>query len=201
MSLGSVLKVRLSLKGRPIRSFTFSQKEVVIGRDPDSDIFLDNAGVSRNHARFELTPAGYMVEDLGSANGTYLNDELITKKRVADDDIVRVGKFALWLNLGEDQRTKAAADKKLSPSVNEGTVVLSNTQLDRMLNSIKSNEEQAAFEPEIVRNPQPGLAATSAPAPRKTFTWAIAVALLAGTAFGTLVAWVLLNRMASPVSN
>jgi|RhiMethySRZTD1v2_1073278.scaffolds.fasta_scaffold04726_7 pSer/pThr/pTyr-binding forkhead associated (FHA) protein len=191
MSQGSVLKVRLSLKGRPIRSFTFSQKEIVIGRDPESDIFLDNAGVSRNHARFELTPAGYMVEDLGSANGTYLNDELVTKKRVADDDIVRVGKFALWLNLGEDQRAKAAADKRLSPSVNEGTVVLSNMQLDRMLNSIKANEEQVALEPppEFAARPL----ASPERANRKT-VWAIGSALLAGIAIGTLVAWILLNR-------
>lgn len=197
MSQGSVLKVRLSLKGRPIRSFTFHQKEVVIGRDPDADIFLDNAGVSRNHARFELTPGGYVLEDLGSANGTYLNDELITKKRVDDDDIVRVGKFALWLNLGEDQRAKAAADRKLSPSVNEGTVVLSNTQLDRMLNSIKTTEEQAVFEPEVVRHSQLAHAATAEPAPRKPLVWVVSVALLAGIAIGTLVAWILLNRATS----
>ncbi|HET9886475.1 MAG TPA: FHA domain-containing protein, partial [bacterium] len=191
----SVLKVRLSLKGRPIRSFTFSQKEIVIGRDPESDIFLDNAGVSRNHARFELTPAGYMVEDLGSANGTYLNDELVTKKRVADDDIVRVGKFALWLNLGEDQRAKSAAEKRLSPSVNEGTVVLSNMQLDRMLNSMKANEEQAAFEPQEEFAPQVARSrATSEPANPKKIGWIVGAALAAGIAIGTLVAWILLTR-------
>lgn len=148
MSQGSVIKVRLTLKGRPIRSYTFAQKEVTIGRDPESDIFLDNAGVSRNHAKFELTPGGYIVEDLGSANGTFLNDEQVAKKQVADDDIVRVGKFALWLNLGEDQRTKSSgADKRAVANADQGTVVLSNDQIDRMLTSIKADEDDAMFEP------------------------------------------------------
>jgi pSer/pThr/pTyr-binding forkhead associated (FHA) protein len=197
MSQGSILKVRLSLKGRPIRSFTSNQKEVLIGRDPDSDIFLDNAGVSRTHARFELTPAGYIVEDMGSANGTYLNDELVTKKRVDDDDIVRVGKFALWLNLGEDQRAKAAADKRLSPSVNEGTVVLSNTQLDRMLSSLKANEDQGELESEQLHRPSAS-APTAPPSNRKFLLFAIFTALLAGVAIGIWAAWILLNRAAPP---
>jgi len=190
---GSILKVRLSLKGRPIRSFTFNQKEVVIGRDPESDIFLDNAGVSRNHARFELTPGGYVVEDLGSANGTYLNDELVTKKRVADDDIVRVGKFALWLNLGEDQRAKMAHDKKLSPDANEGTVVLSNTQLDRMLDSIRANEEQASLQSEPAAQPAPSHASVDSVSRRSIIVIA-AAALLAGVAGGALIAWMVLSR-------
>jgi pSer/pThr/pTyr-binding forkhead associated (FHA) protein len=197
MSQGSILKVRLSLKGRPIRSFTFNQKEILVGRDPDSDIFLDNAGVSRTHARFELTPAGYVVEDMGSANGTYLNDELVTKKRVDDDDIVRVGKFALWLNLGEDQRAKAAADKRLSPTVSEGTVVLSNMQLDRMLSSLKANEDQSVHESEHL--PKPSAAPSTAPSSnRKFLLFTIFTALLAGAAIGIWAAWILLNRAAPP---
>ncbi len=196
MSQGSVIKVRLTLKGRPIRSYTFAQKQVTIGRDPESDIFLDNAGVSRNHAKFELTPGGYVVEDLGSANGTFLNDEQVAKKHVADDDIVRVGKFALWVNLGEDQRTKAGgSEKRASATTDQGTVVLSNGQIDRMLSSIKADEDDALLEPA----PSPYAAAAErrpayAGAGKGSLVLAACGSFLVGVAAGAAVMWLILTQ-------
>jgi pSer/pThr/pTyr-binding forkhead associated (FHA) protein len=193
MSQGSVLKVRLSLKGRPIRSYTFSQKAVSIGRDPDSDIFLDNAGVSRNHAKFELTPGGFVVEDLGSANGTFLNDEQITKKSIADDDIVRVGKFALWLNVGEDQRTKNSGSKKASATADQGTVVLSNDQIDRMLTTIKADEDDAMFQPEPApRGPREY--GESLGGKKGALVFASAASFLLGVVVGAGAAWIILTQ-------
>jgi predicted component of type VI protein secretion system len=192
MSQGSVLKVRLSLKGRPIRTYTFSQKEILIGRDPESDIFLDNAGVSRTHARFELTPAGFVVEDLGSANGTFLNDELVAKKRIADDDIIRVGKFALWVNIGEDQRSKGPADKKPNANADEGTVVLSNTQIDRMMSAIRANEEEAALAPTPAPAPSIGpIRVPTAPAAyRKTLIWVASASFSLGAILAGFTVWI-----------
>jgi pSer/pThr/pTyr-binding forkhead associated (FHA) protein len=192
MSQGSVLKVRLSLKGRPIRSYTFAQKQISIGRDPESDIFLDNAGVSRNHAKFELTPGGFVVEDLGSANGTFLNDEQIAKKSVADDDIVRVGKFALWLNLGEDQRTKSASSKKVSTTQDQGTVVLSNDQIDRMLSTIKADEEDALLEPAPTARVRESQSASARG--KGAVILASAVSFLVGAAVGAVLVWLVLTQ-------
>ena len=45
------LHVRVSLKGTQLHAYTFSKSEVIIGRAPDSDIVLDNPGVSRQHAK------------------------------------------------------------------------------------------------------------------------------------------------------
>ena len=59
----SPLQLHLSLKGRPIRDYTFVRETVSIGRDPQADIFLDNAGVSRNQARLLRTPDGWVIED------------------------------------------------------------------------------------------------------------------------------------------
>jgi pSer/pThr/pTyr-binding forkhead associated (FHA) protein len=195
MSQGSVLKVRLSLKGRPIRSYTFSQKQVSVGRDPDSDIFLDNAGVSRNHAKFELTAGGFVVEDLGSANGTFLNDEQISKKQVADDDIVRVGKFALWLNIGEDQRAKnAAGGKKVSTTADQGTVVLSNDQIDRMLSTIKADEEDALLEPsDSPRGMRDDREARSRGG-KLPLAIASSASFLIGVAVGAVLVWLVLTQ-------
>ncbi|MBV9487906.1 MAG: zinc-ribbon and FHA domain-containing protein [Frankiaceae bacterium] len=65
------------------------------GRGPDSDIFLDDVTVSRRHALFTRTGGGFVVEDLGSLNGTYLNRERIDKAPVGNGDEVQIGKFRL----------------------------------------------------------------------------------------------------------
>lgn len=49
----------------------------VIGRQPDCDIPVPSEEVSRNHARLKITPDGVRVEDMGSANGTYINGKRI----------------------------------------------------------------------------------------------------------------------------
>jgi pSer/pThr/pTyr-binding forkhead associated (FHA) protein len=65
------------------------------GRHPDSDIFLDDVTVSRRHAQFTRTDDGFVVSDVGSLNGTYLNRERIEQAPVHNGDEVQVGKFRL----------------------------------------------------------------------------------------------------------
>jgi pSer/pThr/pTyr-binding forkhead associated (FHA) protein len=65
------------------------------GRGPDSDIFLDDVTVSRRHAVFNRDADGFVVEDVGSLNGTYLNRERIDKARLGNGDEVQIGKFRL----------------------------------------------------------------------------------------------------------
>jgi uncharacterized OB-fold protein len=65
------------------------------GRHPESDIFLDDITVSRRHAEFQRGDAGYVVRDVGSLNGTYLNRERIDEDRLANGDEVQIGKFKL----------------------------------------------------------------------------------------------------------
>ena len=65
------------------------------GRHPDSEIFLDDITVSRRHAEFVRQGAGYVVRDVGSLNGTYLNRERIEDRPLANGDEVQIGKFKL----------------------------------------------------------------------------------------------------------
>jgi pSer/pThr/pTyr-binding forkhead associated (FHA) protein len=65
------------------------------GRHPESDIFLDDVTVSRRHAEFRRTSAGFEVRDVGSLNGTYLNRERIDATALAGGDEVQIGKFRL----------------------------------------------------------------------------------------------------------
>lgn len=65
------------------------------GRHPESDIFLDDITVSRRHAEFVSNDDGYMVRDVGSLNGTYVNRERIEEATLSSGDEVQIGKFKL----------------------------------------------------------------------------------------------------------
>lgn len=75
--------------------FLLDADEVSTGRHPSSDIFLDDVTVSRRHAVFLRTPEGYVVQDVGSLNGTYVNMKLVDSAPLRTGDEVMVGKFRL----------------------------------------------------------------------------------------------------------
>ncbi len=75
--------------------FLLDTGEVSAGRHPDSDIFLDDVTVSRRHALFRRTPDGYLVADVGSLNGTYVNRDRIDEILLSGGDEVQIGKYRL----------------------------------------------------------------------------------------------------------
>lgn len=64
-----------------------------IGRHPESDIFLNDVTVSRHHCRFLVSDDSITVEDSGSTNGTYVNDQRIDTAMLSPGDEVLVGRF------------------------------------------------------------------------------------------------------------
>jgi hypothetical protein len=65
------------------------------GRHPESEIFLDDVTVSRRHAEFVRSPGGFIVRDVGSLNGTYVNRERIDESSLTGGDEVQIGKYRL----------------------------------------------------------------------------------------------------------
>jgi HD-GYP domain-containing protein (c-di-GMP phosphodiesterase class II) len=90
---------------------------ISIGRSSQCDLTLTHQLVSRNHA--EIAPNGsmYMVRDLGSVNGTYLNGRLVSSAELQDGDQITVGDFTLRFNLAEE----------MSPSTDGFVVMYSST--------------------------------------------------------------------------
>lgn len=66
-----------------------------VGRDPLSDIFLDDITVSRRHAEVRREGSRYSIRDTGSLNGTYLNRRLVDDVELQEGDEVQIGKFKL----------------------------------------------------------------------------------------------------------
>ncbi|MFG1775675.1 FHA domain-containing protein [Micromonospora sp. NPDC049051] len=77
-------------------SVRVSPERQVIGRAPTADIVVHDAHLSRRHAEVWLTGEGATLADLGSTNGTWLNDRRITGvERLADGDVIRLGRTEL----------------------------------------------------------------------------------------------------------
>ena len=74
-----------------------------IGRHPDSDVFLDDVTVSRRHVEVERTRKCFVVRDVGSLNGTYVNQRQIDGDyQLENGDELQVGKFKLVFLAGTE---------------------------------------------------------------------------------------------------
>jgi FHA domain/zinc-ribbon domain len=94
VSGGAALVIRTG-GGRSGESFPLEAERMTIGRRPDSDIFLDDVTVSRDHALLVRRGPDYFLDDCGSLNGTYVNRRRIESHRLTDGDELQVGKYKL----------------------------------------------------------------------------------------------------------
>ena len=91
---GAALVIR-SGGGRVGESFPLASDRATIGRRPDSDVFLDDVTVSRDHALLVKRNGEFYLDDLGSLNGTYVNRRRIESQKLADGDELQIGKYKL----------------------------------------------------------------------------------------------------------
>lgn len=76
--------------------FSLTERPVSIGRASDNHIVIQDANVSRYHARIELLGAGYLLKDLGSTNGTLVNGTRIGEHRLKHGDTITVGTTKIY---------------------------------------------------------------------------------------------------------
>lgn len=84
------------------RRIALGYQEFAIGRSSRSDLPLEQESVSRNHARISRDQGGWTLYDLGSTNGTYVNDRPIQQKRLADGDQIKIGRSILKFMTGNN---------------------------------------------------------------------------------------------------
>lgn len=100
--------------------FNLFPGEAVAGRNPDCQIPLDVQGISRRHFIIHLNETGAAVEDLGSSNGTFLNNQKVEgKKPLSRGDTIKIGAIALkYLPKGDTERL--TYDKLLEDANTDG---------------------------------------------------------------------------------
>jgi two-component system, cell cycle response regulator len=74
------------------KKFNLSRPQIIIGRSSKADIQIDQEAVSRNHCKIINTGNAILLRDIGSTNGTYINDEMVDEYVLRDGDFIKVGR-------------------------------------------------------------------------------------------------------------
>ena len=86
------------------QTHSFMIEEIIIGREPTCDLQISDDTVSSKHARVFFENNQWWVEDLGSSNGSYLNEMLVSTPTVLTiGDLLRFGKIKIEINITHDQ--------------------------------------------------------------------------------------------------
>jgi hypothetical protein len=82
-------------------TFMLSEGTTTVGRRPESEIILDDVTVSREHCQFKVGADDLSVEDLGSTNGTYVNENRVDQADLNPGDQVIIGRFQFLVARGD----------------------------------------------------------------------------------------------------
>lgn len=88
-------EIIVKLGDNVVHKYFFDKDIINIGRARDNDIVIENLAVSRNHARIRRVDGKYILTDLNSANGTFVNGVRITKTEIMHNDVITIGKHNL----------------------------------------------------------------------------------------------------------
>ena len=93
-----MLKILLKLKDKELKTLETDKQEIMIGRNENNDIHINNLGASKVHARIFRRNGEYIIEDLKSTNGTLLNNKSIITAKLTGNDVVTIGKHDLFIS-------------------------------------------------------------------------------------------------------
>ena len=128
-------KLILRFEQNILKEVSLTQDTLTIGRLPDNTLQIDNLAVSAHHAKIYWDHDHYVVEDLGSLNGTYVNNQRVGKATLKSGDQMTIGKhFVQFKDEGQRVPATKPAEKPgpATPKL-EATVVLDTRQTQDMI--------------------------------------------------------------------
>ncbi|WP_159915326.1 FHA domain-containing protein [Pantoea sp. 18069] len=87
----------ISIDGAVIKEVALTKERTTLGRRPYNDIVISNLAVSGEHALLHCTAGRVSIEDLHSTNGTYVNQQRITRQEIHHGDLLHIGQYQLSL--------------------------------------------------------------------------------------------------------
>ena len=94
-----MLTILLKFNDQLLKTVETDKEVITIGRNEANDIQVDNLSVSKQHAAITKENDKYIIEDLKSTNGTYLNENTISRAELNDQDLITIGKHTLEIYL------------------------------------------------------------------------------------------------------
>ncbi len=117
------MKLVLKFEEKMLKEVALSDRPITIGRGPDNDIHIDNLAISTHHAKIYKDAGRVIIEDLNSLNGTFMNNQRITKSFLKIGDKILIGKHHILLDDTISGEAPAAGPKITAPKIQE-TVML-----------------------------------------------------------------------------
>ncbi|MFC1532522.1 FHA domain-containing protein [Thermodesulfobacteriota bacterium] len=105
-------RVILMFNKQVVKEYPLMKESITIGRNEDNTITVDNLAVSGYHARIDIAGSDYILTDLQSTNGTFVNDKKVVSHKLSHGDNVIVGKHViLFVGTGKELDTKPEEQK------------------------------------------------------------------------------------------
>ncbi len=102
----------LTFNKQVIKEYPFLKDTITIGRNEDNGISIDNLAVSSHHAKIDRVGSDYIVTDLQSTNGTFVNDEKVFSHKLSHGDNIIIGKHVILFVAAEKGTEAGAVDEK-----------------------------------------------------------------------------------------
>jgi pSer/pThr/pTyr-binding forkhead associated (FHA) protein len=100
-------RVILVFNKQVIKDYPFTKENMTIGRAEENDIIIDNLAVSGYHARIDRAGDTYILTDLQSTNGTFVNDKKVVSHRLRHKDKITIGKHLLFFAFSKSEQARA----------------------------------------------------------------------------------------------
>jgi pSer/pThr/pTyr-binding forkhead associated (FHA) protein len=138
-------KLILKFDDRELQDCPVGVVPVTIGRLPDNMVVIDNPAVSGRHARVYKEGSHYVLEDLKSTNGTFVNDKPIARHTLLEGDVVSVGKHTLVFTQKGGEQDETAAPEQYVPEIG-GTMMLDTQKQKHLLSGLDQGRPSQVYD-------------------------------------------------------
>ncbi|MBC3879621.1 FHA domain-containing protein [Undibacterium sp. FT79W] len=108
-------KIIVTFNGLVQQEVSINKSRITIGRRIGNDIVIDHLTVSGQHAAIDTTSNGSFVLDLGSTNGTLVNNQPVKKHLLQHDDVIDIGKYKLRFQVEKSAQVTAVSSVVSAP--------------------------------------------------------------------------------------
>lgn len=113
-----ILTLKFKKDSRKIKEYHLEKGQSInIGRLDSNDIVIENLAVSGHHAKIDSVGDGFLLTDLKSKNGTFVNDQLVISHWLKQGDVVTIGKHILVFTYAESEEQPAEVDSPLNQTM------------------------------------------------------------------------------------
>ena len=134
----------ISLGDKIIKRFNIKDGwNLTIGRGTNADVIVDNTAISRQHTSIELKDTRYILSDLGSLNGTFVNGKKIKGAvYITEDDNIKLGKFKLAVSKDDEKPETTKASYGAHPDTDDKTIIIDPKKLSEMAKGTDPQEPE-----------------------------------------------------------